>query len=314
MTARPWVFTLNNPTGAWDTSIDWDRVKYFSSQHELGETGTEHIQGYVVFKSPVRLTGAISALGVEADGVHFEVRRGSHEQADDYVRKDGGWDRLDFGTPPAGIGSRTDISHLIELVEEGLSDYEISINYPQYIFNFSKKIESLRTALASGPPEYRERDIIAIIGPTGCGKTKFILDNINVDETFWLDPSNGSLWYDGYHGQPYLIIDNFTVGYLRFNDMCRILDRTPNRLAVKGGFVGLKNTTHTIIVTSTLDFPDWYKFSNYNYNELKRRFGVISYLQSRVIERNPIIIGEFDAGVGFNSTGPFVDQGGASDY
>lgn len=57
--SKHWVFTLNNP--GIDDALAYEMLKtwpanYVSFQREVGETGTEHLQGYVEFDKPFRLT------------------------------------------------------------------------------------------------------------------------------------------------------------------------------------------------------------------------------------------------------------------
>ena len=65
-----WVFTINNPTWE-DDPLKWSGVKYLVFQKERGESGTDHFQGYVQFRSNKRLS-ALKALHKEA---HWEVRQ-----------------------------------------------------------------------------------------------------------------------------------------------------------------------------------------------------------------------------------------------
>jgi len=57
--AKHWCFTLNNPTV--DDAMVYEMVscwpiEYVAVQREVGESGTEHLQGYVEFEKPQRLS------------------------------------------------------------------------------------------------------------------------------------------------------------------------------------------------------------------------------------------------------------------
>jgi hypothetical protein len=81
---RAWVFTLNNPPG--DFCLKDDSIRYAKYALEIGESGTPHIQGYVVFKDSQRfsrLRNLIVKLAGKAP--HVEPRRGTHIEARDYV-------------------------------------------------------------------------------------------------------------------------------------------------------------------------------------------------------------------------------------
>lgn len=111
-----WVFTLNNPDS--DELPVNDKVKYCIWQRERGEQGTEHLQGYVEFRNKCRL----SAVRQWLPRAHWEVRRGSREQAKDYASKEesrvsGPWTRGEF--IPSAQGRRTDLSRAVEILRTG---------------------------------------------------------------------------------------------------------------------------------------------------------------------------------------------------
>lgn len=93
---KHWVFTVNNPStddqgGLWLPPFD-----YAVLGNEVGESGTPHIQGYVVFKSKLRLT-QIRKHSVTAARAHWEPQSvySTPVQAADYCKKDG--DFKEFG-------------------------------------------------------------------------------------------------------------------------------------------------------------------------------------------------------------------------
>ena len=110
MTARFWCFTVNNPDGSLDTDLEaWlgNGLKYAVYQHEVGEEGTEHFQGYLELDRGQRMSYVKKWLPT----AHLETRRGTQQQAIDYCKKadsrlDGPWE---YGTPSEGQGNRSDI-------------------------------------------------------------------------------------------------------------------------------------------------------------------------------------------------------------
>ena len=84
MTSRNYCFTLNNPPADFEDGLDPNKFKYYISQREVGESGTEHIQGYFILNSPQRITWCRNNINAHA---HYERRRGSHEEAKKYCQK-----------------------------------------------------------------------------------------------------------------------------------------------------------------------------------------------------------------------------------
>lgn len=144
--ALHWVFTLNNPDGPLDTT--WDKIKYVSWQLEKGENGTPHFQGYVQCTVKQRLT----ALKKWLPSAHFEISRGTPEQARDYTRKedsreDGPWE---FGEFTKGQGRRSDLEAAITtLKESGVK--RVAQDHPAVFVKFHKGIEALANALEEMP-------------------------------------------------------------------------------------------------------------------------------------------------------------------
>lgn len=134
--ARAWCFTLNN--AASDELAQHANERYCLWQREKGESGTEHLQGYVEFSKPMRLGGLKKWL----PGAHFEVRRGTPQQAADYCRKEesrvaGPWERGEMGGQQ---GARADLEAAKQLIEEGASKREVyeqcsevAAKYPRFV-------------------------------------------------------------------------------------------------------------------------------------------------------------------------------------
>ena len=115
-----WVFTLNNPTQDEISSIhafaETAHCQYLIYGNEVGAEGTPHLQGYVKFTLPQRLSYLRNKI---SDRGHYELARGSPQQASDYCKKEG--DFHEFGTLPLGQGKRSDIDRFKNWVSEQTS-------------------------------------------------------------------------------------------------------------------------------------------------------------------------------------------------
>jgi len=84
--------------------------------------------------------------------------------------------------------------------------------------------------MSSGKPVPR---VIWIAGPTGCGKTRYDIENsVGVP---WISGANLT-WFDGYCGQKTAILDDFRKEACPFAFFLRVLDRYALQTPVKGGF------------------------------------------------------------------------------
>ncbi len=78
MQARRWCFTINNPPEG-DNPLDLngiEHIRYGIYQRERGENGTEHLQGYIEFDTPMRLD-RIKRLEGEVDKDVFKTNTSS---------------------------------------------------------------------------------------------------------------------------------------------------------------------------------------------------------------------------------------------
>lgn len=109
-----WCFTLNNPTEEEEQRCvdQLESARYGIIGRETGESGTPHLQGFVIFQSNKRLRFLKNWL----PRAHFEVARGTSVQASLYCKKDDDFD--EFGELPTNQGRRTDLEEIISWGEE----------------------------------------------------------------------------------------------------------------------------------------------------------------------------------------------------
>lgn len=96
-----------------------DVVRFATGQVERGaKNGKLHFQCYIELRTPMRITGLKSALGLPT--LHCDARAGTQEEAIAYVTKDDtrepGFSAWDYGTKGVGQGKRSDMSSAIEAV------------------------------------------------------------------------------------------------------------------------------------------------------------------------------------------------------
>ncbi|UJO02092.1 Rep [Molossus molossus associated circovirus 3] len=266
--SRNWIFTDNNPE---HDEPDWpDCVKYAIWQKERGENGTEHLQGYVEFKSSKKLT-AVKAILPRA---HWEIRRGTQQQAMDYASKEdtrigGPWT---FGILTVNAqGTRNDLLALKQALDEGTSMKQIAQDHFVTMKGAHKWAYLYRSLMMP------ERDWITrvyiLIGPSGCGKTTFC--KRNCPNAYWkLQHSGNNEWWDGYDGQRDVVLDEF-YGWIKWNTLLRLIDASPLRVEIKGG--STQFLARRLFITSNRDIDAWYP-NIVDKSALERRireFGVV---------------------------------------
>lgn len=114
-----WCFTLNNPTDDDEQAVGSFLGSRFVSYGIIGretapDTGTSHFQGFVILHRAQRLSYLRNRLSPRA---HYEIARGTPQQAADYCKKEGNFE--EYGTfPESAQGRRTDLDRLVEWVDE----------------------------------------------------------------------------------------------------------------------------------------------------------------------------------------------------
>lgn len=284
-----WTFTIHNIKDEQqhpeDHPKNWQGFKYLCYQLEkCPDTGKLHWQGYVCWVRKKALGGCKKVHGT----AHWEPRRGTHEQARDYCKKQesrcsaadsGGIDvgPHEFGDEPAP-GKRNDLAELKELVDSKAPETELWDNHFSSMVRYSNGIMKYRM-LRTTPRDFKSL-VSVFYGPTGTGKTKWIRDFCLPEKTFWMvrARSDGDPWMDGYDPELHenVVLDEF-YGWIKWDTLLRMLDRYPYQMEVKGGKVQFK--PKCIWITSNKRPEDWYKTgtTGRDFETLLRRINLVRH-------------------------------------
>lgn len=264
---RNFCFTLNNWTGdEYKQTEEYLRLNasYAVIGKEVGDEGTQHLQGYVELISKTRFT----TIKKNLPRAHIEVRRGTALQASDYCKKDN--DYLEFGEI-SKQGHRTDLDTARRMAaDEGMRAVSATCSYQQ-ILSAEKYLTYNETARDFKPM------VIWIWGPSGCGKSKLARELCGEDVYVKNDPSK---WWNGYDAHDFVIIDDFRDSWFPMTELLRILDRYECRLEYKGGFRQL--LAKTIIITTILPPKSSYGGHGEPIEQLLRRIDDIVELSAPV--------------------------------
>lgn len=288
--AQYWVFTHNNPEDyevplRWPSNPQCPPVTYIVWQAEVGDSGTEHLQGYIVFAERVRQ----ETLKKVDPRAHWETRRGDHEQAKHYSMKGsfgdckcehcekantilGPWEYGSDHNVPRKKGQRMDLDALKQALDDPEMELaDVASNHFGAFLRYNRGIVAYLTSKVRHRNTERPQ-IFVFWGPSGTGKSRLA-------ETRWPRAYRKmkNEWWQGYKGQKEVIFDDF-YGWIAYDEMLRILDWYRFELQMKGSSAPLSATT--FIFTSNVPWEEWYK-KVYDTSALRRRieeFGIVTHM------------------------------------
>lgn len=206
---------------------------------------------------------------------HVERRRGSQQQAIDYVKKGGDW--FEIGEP-VYKGKRTDLDKIKKLLDDGGSlldaaeeNFGSFVRYHKGFERYKDLLDAKRRKTA--PLEMPQ--VIVHCGPAGSGKSWACANDPDYIKDGYKFPSQapGKVYFDGYAGESVIWFDEFSGSTMPFSLFCQIADRYGCRVETKGGsveIIGLKK-----ILISSIEPPEvwWAKCERYlrDPNQLTRR-------------------------------------------
>jgi len=142
--AKHWCFTLNNYSQQDEDNLqsaaDFDRVSYLIYGKEVGESGTPHLQGFILLSSKSRLQW----LNKHIAAAHWTVAR-SIRHSIEYCKKEGS--SREFGVPPyisSKQGFRVDLDDFKAAVKGGMVDHAelreahsgVMARYPRFCLSY----------------------------------------------------------------------------------------------------------------------------------------------------------------------------------
>lgn len=293
--SKNWCYTLNNPTDEDVAALikaEEDGVfRFHAYQHETGEAGTKHLQGYVIFSKKVTLTGAKKAI----PRAHLEMRKGTHEDALDYVTKE---ETRDDGTLPyiwgdgPNRGKRSDLDALKKDLDDEKEEDELWENHFPVMLKYYRGVSQYKLVKKGGKRDGSTPTEVQVYwGPPGTGKSTRAAQE--EPDAFWLtrDNGNGTIWWDGYTNQSCVIIDEF-YGWIKYDTLLRILSPFPFTVQTKGGGVQLQATK--FIFTSNKAVNAWYPRIRDTTSLIRRIAGNIHHMEEI---KDPYLLARDDEGL-----------------
>lgn len=277
MSSTRWCFTHNNYANTdWVDQITDDEAVYYIYGKEVGASGTPHLQGFIIFKKMKRLS-AVRKLCSEA---HWEVAKGTSEQAADYCKKDGAYTtmgKLPMTKKEQGDAEQQRWKRIREAAEEG-NFHEI----PEKVRFLHHKLIKIHhnDALRARQLHDTEERHLWYYGPTGTGKSrKARTDHPDA----YLKSCNK--WWDGYTDEETVIIEDFDKDHKVLCHHLKIwADRYPFPAEVKGGSIKIR--PQRLIVTSNYHPSDIWE-DDRDLEPIKRRFLTVFFPNTPLSPKTP---------------------------
>jgi len=257
--SKRFTFTCNNYNDDNIAALAALPCKYLCYSKEIApETSTPHLQGYVVFTTGQRLTGAIKKL----PGCHVEIAKGTTEQNITYCSKSS--DLIEIGERPMsqkdkGLKGKEYWTDVIRSCRAGTCEEE----YPQEFFNRNNTALKLYAPVLSDLPAYSG---LWFHGPPGSGKSRAARSRF--PGLYWKLLNK---WWDGYIEEETVLLDDVSLDHAFLGShLKQWVDHYPFRAEIKGGSKMIR--PKCIVVTSNYTIEEIWSSSPVLCEAISRRF------------------------------------------
>ena len=265
---RNFVLTINNPEDHEELvhRVKNAPYKYLVWGNEVGEEGTPHKQGTIIFSSPKTMSAALKVLV----GIHYLKPCIDLFKSIEYCKKTNEYE--EYGTPPKtskekGQGEQNKWKEVRIAAEEGrLDDIPDDIRFRQYkaVEHFRSE-GSKRRKLADTDSQH-----LWYYGDSGTGKSKKAREE---NPECYLKMCNK--WWDGYSDEEVVVIEDFDTRHEKLVHHMKLWsDRYPFLAETKGG--ARKIRPKLIIVTSNYS-PDEIWHTGQDLDPILRRFKKVHF-------------------------------------
>lgn len=274
---RRYCLTLNNPTDE-----ELEHIKDLESSNlkrgifclEVGESGTPHIQGFIHMKNAMTFSAVKKMLGTQR--VHIEAAKGTDYEAWTYCMKDvegkGASIVCMRGDEPSIEGELSDWEKIAQMVKDGASNLEIIAKYPSIAIRCQSALEKYRLEWDRQNAGWRDLEVTFITGPTGCGKTRTVMETFGYNNVFRVQTYGHTGMFDNYNGQDVLVFEEFR-GKVPIEQMLNFLDGYPCELPARYANKLAKFTK--VFMLTNIQFDEMYAKIQRNhpetYDAFKRR-------------------------------------------
>jgi hypothetical protein len=251
MTSRKsnsWVFTHNNYCNeaimAWDDFGCMENIRYLIFEPEIGEKGTNHLQGFfqlfkAVDKRELLKQFQILFVNCKQKEIYLD-QAGNDDLSRDYCKKEGTWVEWGVYLEPQDC--------LLKKIEHertingffGLSPKEL-----RRCGGINQAIRLQGQIWSFDPSHFEIKNIQWYWGTSGLGKTKSATSEMQryceengITGGCWRMPiqQKDSTWFDGYFGHPLVLIEEMRPGMIPYATLLQLFDGYDVMVPKKGGF------------------------------------------------------------------------------
>jgi len=265
---RPFFKDLDCVEKYFKTLKEYGNLKYGIYQYEKGESGTPHIQAFIIYKNSKRFKN----VKQDFPTAHIITPNGSNIENRDYCTKKDG--RL---AEPVEIGefaemrSRNDIVEFLELVKLGASNVMLKNLFPtlyaQYKPDAIEKFRQDELKEQYGQ-KFRDIQVTFIYGNTRLGKTTYVYDKYPLKDICRVNNYERGTFED-YQNQKILVLDEFT-GKIDIAFMNNLLDKFPVNLPAR--FANRTACFDEVYIISNLPLDSLYTFERASTPEVHNAF------------------------------------------
>lgn len=263
--SKTWTCTINNYTVDDENVVKewavWAKQIVFTK--EIGEEGTPHLQGYVVFPKAMSLRSLKTIHGK----AHWEQAIAA-ECAAIYCLKVDSIKVVNQNNTHQG--SRRDIDAAYDAVEA-------DVPLGDFCRTARPGIQAIATYKAAKfamamPRAIEDLDVIWCWGPTGSGKSHWAWTTY--PELFSVDSAK---WWDGYEGEETILFDEFRSDQMPWSRLLKLTDKYPMKIETKGSWVQAQYKR--VIITAPMPPQEMYANLGEDVRQLLRRITQVKQFQ-----------------------------------
>lgn len=274
--ANKWQFTINNPNSNTLPDRFINNSQFITWQlEEAPQTGTPHLQGYLVLKPNEKNAHGRSLKWLKDNICPFThwtpCTYGTHDNCLKYCnkeesRKAGPWTLGEYTErheltssekKKGGDVNKSKIDAVKRKIDQGVKEIDLYDQHFGEMLRYGKAFDRYRTIKINTRRTWHTTGVY-IYGPPGTGKSKLAFDKMKEwygDDVYFWTPTGDRQFMDGYTGQQGVVVNEFH-GQMPISKMLELLDRYPLNVETKGSAVPF--AAKTIVFTSNVHIKDIY--------------------------------------------------------